>query len=432
MQPACNCGIYALGRAFYIFRRQGYDKTAAELVAVADPDEMCVVLRTRLAESQQLLQHHRDLYPVGRGQGIELQGMLAYRQFPVVGGAGNRAIEHWPTLDVGEWLFGVFAIFNPLWMSGLPGFLFGSLVSLVTGSGESAMNFYMDVAESWGWIVAAPTARAAPWGAKENSALLDALLDEMRMLYNVDENRIYLTGHSMGGFGTWYWGPRKSDVWAACAPCAGGGGPNGVSSKGLPVYIFHGSDDGIVGPSSDRSAAKALLSDKKADFVYTELDKAAERIPDIVSLEVLSEGPFGEGTRWRETRSMFRKEATEEMWVTGFDPPKSYNVDAESHGMHYSTHFSFTPDGDGTRVSWTFSGTAQKLGAKMMAPIFNVLMKSTMKKCMLRDLEALRDQGEENELEVVSLSDVGVDVLRRNRGRTMTCSPFVCPSTRDR
>ncbi len=125
--------------------------------------------------------------------------------------------------------------------------------------------------------------------------------------------------------------------------------------------------------------------------VYTDLEKLVERIPDITALEVLSKGPFGEGTRWRETRVMFKKEATEEMQVSGFDPPKSYNVDAESHGMRYSTRFLFAPDGDGTKVSWTFSGTAVTLGAKIMAPIFNVLMKGTMTKCMLRDLEALRD-----------------------------------------
>ena len=53
--------------------------------------------------------------------------------------------------------------------------------------------------------------------------------------------------------------------------------------------------------------------------------------------------------------------------------------------------FRFAPDGDGTKVSWTFSGTALTLGAKIMAPIFNVLMKGTMIKCMRRDLEALRD-----------------------------------------
>ena len=125
--------------------------------------------------------------------------------------------------------------------------------------------------------------------------------------------------------------------------------------------------------------------------VFTEIDKLADRVPSITALEVLSEGPFGDGTRWRETRVMFKKEATEEMWVTGFDPPRSYTVVAESHGMRYSTLFTFEPDGDGTKVTWAFSGTALSFGAKIMAPVFNVLMSGVMKKCMLGDLEAVRD-----------------------------------------
>ena len=85
------------------------------------------------------------------------------------------------------------------------------------------------------------------------------------------------------------------------------------------------------------------------------------------------------------------EEATEEMWVAGFNPPHSYTVEAESHGMKYSTLMSFSPEGDGTKVTWDFNGTALTKGAKIMAPIFNVLMKGTMKKCMVSDLEALRD-----------------------------------------
>ncbi|MDF1799233.1 MAG: SRPBCC family protein [Planctomycetota bacterium] len=130
---------------------------------------------------------------------------------------------------------------------------------------------------------------------------------------------------------------------------------------------------------------------ERAFEVFTELDKAAERIPAIASLELLTEGPFGEGTRWRETRVMFKKEAVEEMWVTGFDPPRSYNVEAESHGTRYSTRYTFEPEGDGTRVTWAFTGTPVTFGAKVMAPIFNLLLKGTMKRCMLGDLEALRD-----------------------------------------
>ncbi|MFT5198306.1 MAG: carbon monoxide dehydrogenase subunit G [Planctomycetota bacterium] len=129
---------------------------------------------------------------------------------------------------------------------------------------------------------------------------------------------------------------------------------------------------------------------------FTQLEMAAERVASITSLEVLTEGPFGEGTRWRETRLMFKKEATEEMWVTGFKPPHSYNVEAESHGMKYSTVFNFKSEGEGTKVSWVFNCTPQTFGAKIMAPIFNVLMKGTMKKHMLGDLEAIRDACEQD------------------------------------
>ena len=125
--------------------------------------------------------------------------------------------------------------------------------------------------------------------------------------------------------------------------------------------------------------------------VYTDLEKAVERIPDITALELLTEGPVGKGTRWRETRVMFKKEAVEEMGISSFDPPHSYTVEADSHGMLYETLFEFVPDGDGTKVTWTFVGTPHTLGAKIMAPIFGLLMGGVMKKCMQKDLDALRD-----------------------------------------
>jgi carbon monoxide dehydrogenase subunit G len=125
--------------------------------------------------------------------------------------------------------------------------------------------------------------------------------------------------------------------------------------------------------------------------VYTDIAKAEKRIPAITELEVLSEGPFGNGTRWRETRVMMKKEATEEMWVTGFDPPKSYTVEARSHGMLYETLFQFEPEDGGTKVSWTFKGTPQTFGAKLTAPIFGLFFNGMMRKSMLGDLEALRD-----------------------------------------
>ena len=176
--------------------------------------------------------------------------------------------------------------------------------TLVTGSGEDAMPFYQGQAERWGWIVVCPTARAAPWSALQNEALFEVLLEEMALLYNVDETRVYVTGHSMGGFGTWYWGPKMAETWAAMSPCAGGGGPNGVQSKGLSVYIYHGADDNIVGPSWDRQAAKSFGGGRKPfDFVYTELDGVGHGFPAEVRADIFR---FFAG-RWRDDG---RKRAT--------------------------------------------------------------------------------------------------------------------------
>ena len=77
--------------------------------------------------------------------------------------------------------------------------------------------------------------------------------------------------------------------------------------------------------------------------VFTDLRSAPERVAGIESLEVLTEGPIGQGTRFRETRVMFGKQATEEMEVTGWQPGKSYVVEADSHGSHYRTEFVFEP-----------------------------------------------------------------------------------------
>ena len=125
--------------------------------------------------------------------------------------------------------------------------------------------------------------------------------------------------------------------------------------------------------------------------IYTDLAHAAERIPAITKIEMLSDGPFGNGTRWRETRVVMKKESTEEMWVTGFDPPHRYQVEADTCGCLYQTLFTFEADGEGTKVTWSFGSTPKTLAAKVLSPVFGVLFKGMMKKCLVEDLEALRD-----------------------------------------
>src|SRR5680860_912729 len=71
---------------------------------------------------------------------------------------------------------------------------------------------------------------------------------------------------------------------------------------------------------------------------------------------------FEVGTRWRETRRMFGREATEEMAVTALDPGRSYRVEADSGGTHYVTVCSVeTVDTGAARLSMTMSSRPQGL-----------------------------------------------------------------------
>lgn len=123
--------------------------------------------------------------------------------------------------------------------------------------------------------------------------------------------------------------------------------------------------------------------------VATDLASLPETMSGIASVEVLSDGPFGEGTRWRETRILYGRQATEEMWVTGFDPPRSYVVEAESHGAHYRTEITFVPEGDGTRATFVFGARPLSLVARLFSVLGGLMLKS-VRKALEQDLEDLK------------------------------------------
>ena len=124
--------------------------------------------------------------------------------------------------------------------------------------------------------------------------------------------------------------------------------------------------------------------------LFTDLEKMADHIDGIARLEKLTEGPVGVGTRFRETRVFFKKEATEEMEFTRFEPGRSYTVECESCGAHYKSTYRFTPDGEATNIEVEFMSRPLTLFAKIMAPIGNLMMGSMMKKCLRKDLDNLK------------------------------------------
>lgn len=80
-----------------------------------------------------------------------------------------------------------------------------------------------------------------------NEELLLPFYDEIIAKYPIDKNRIYITGLSMGGFGTWKSIIAKPDLFAAAVPICGGGDPSKLESiKSLPIWVFHGAKDDVV------------------------------------------------------------------------------------------------------------------------------------------------------------------------------------------
>jgi predicted peptidase len=88
----------------------------------------------------------------------------------------------------------------------------------------------------------------------ENEPLLQ-LLDRIEKKYAVDTNRVYLTGLSMGGYGTWKLGLARPERFAALVPICGGGNmidvilgtrDKGDALKNLPIWAFHGAKDDVV------------------------------------------------------------------------------------------------------------------------------------------------------------------------------------------
>jgi len=130
-------------------------------------------------------------------------------------------------------------------------------------------------AEKRGYIIAAPLGyridggygRAATKAGALSEADVMEVLARVRHDYKIDDSRIYLLGHSMGGFGTWVLGPKYPSIWAAMAPISGGGQPASLEKiRDIPEIVVHGDADNVVPVGSSRTmveAAKKLGIDVK-------------------------------------------------------------------------------------------------------------------------------------------------------------------------
>lgn len=108
------------------------------------------------------------------------------------------------------------------------------------------------------FIVVSPQCPADDWWTGKLDVLIN-LLDDIIAEYDVDKKRIYLTGLSMGGYGTWALASDYPDRFAAIAPICGGGKRFMAQRlKDLPVWAFHGAKDKVVSVKESEEMVDAI------------------------------------------------------------------------------------------------------------------------------------------------------------------------------
>ena len=122
---------------------------------------------------------------------------------------------------------------------------------------------------------------------------------------------------------------------------------------------------------------------------FADFNQADKTIDTIVRIEMLTDSPVGSGTRFRETRVMFGREATEEMEVTAFETNKFYTVSANSCGSRFDSTFRFSPRDNGTLVEMELLVNAKSMVARLMWPVGKLMMRS-MRRMMQADMDQLK------------------------------------------
>lgn len=187
------------------------------------------------------------------------------------------------------------------------------------GTGSDMTHAYRNFAAANGFIVACPTAQPEPEGAPNEDApkgdlakniphwwsyreggFVFAALALLKRRYAIDENRVILSGYSMGGFGTWNIGLRYPDRFAAIVPMAGGLSrleyfrksderlrPLVRNAHSLPVCFVHGNADMTVPVLFDRRT-RDQLKELGYDFEYREVPKGGHMLDVREGKEIMN------------------------------------------------------------------------------------------------------------------------------------------------
>lgn len=149
------------------------------------------------------------------------------------------------------------------------------LVIFLHGSGESGDDLnkvkvhgppkLVEAGRQFPFILVSPQ---APPRTGWQVDVLKALLNDFKRKYKVDADRVYMTGLSMGGFGTWNYAEKYPSDLAAIAPvCGGGDTEKAWTLRYMPVWCFHGAKDDVVLPAASINMIDAVRKYNKTGEV---------------------------------------------------------------------------------------------------------------------------------------------------------------------
>ncbi|GHB93763.1 dienelactone hydrolase family protein [Cerasicoccus arenae] len=142
------------------------------------------------------------------------------------------------------------------------------LMIFLHGSGERGDNLkkvakhgppkLVEQGKEFPFIIVSPQCPHGGWWSTE---LLNAFYDDIMEKYRIDPSRVYLTGLSMGGNGTWAWAANNPEKFAAIAPvCGWGPEVNYEKLASMPIWAFHGDQDQAVALEKGQKVIDAVTS----------------------------------------------------------------------------------------------------------------------------------------------------------------------------
>jgi pimeloyl-ACP methyl ester carboxylesterase len=185
------------------------------------------------------------------------------------------------------------------------------LILFLHGSGETGTNNVSQIngnidnllqgAKDRGAFLYAPQATTFTWADTTRTTTVMSMIYQALLDFNVDPDRLYVTGLSMGGGGVWNMLNRFDDRFAAGVPIAAvsPGGFNPANLVGKPTWAFHARDDGTVSPNATRNVVNAVLAAASAPLINYPTDSFSrlEYRSDIVEMNH-SEWPSGGHGIW--------------------------------------------------------------------------------------------------------------------------------------